>query len=405
MKFASWSLFVLVLASLTSWESHAQRENRPERPDREDRRPQPQPQPIPQPIPSPLPHYEDRHGQDQILSERIQQTIGRGQRLRLAELLRSFGQRAEVLSLSITAQSFNGPAQLQLLSRGGIIEQLQVRRQLNEVRALSQLGSLEDLELTSIEDIYIESITAQIRAARPQGPQYPQPMPEMQVAPHTLITVRVDQDVVNGEIALKRLVKEQLGLSLEGAQIERVAVEGMQIGRSAPALHVEINNKIASNIAYLNSARRRTPLRVHSLEEVRSLRLVVSGPARISDINIRIGAVRPVYQPIPVPVPLPVGIRLQVNQEITASYPLDLSLFTREPAFVSALSLETNLRSRIAANLSVINRHGQIVGRAQISASVTHIVLTQPSKLSDLRIFTEFPVHISGIQAELDRRY
>lgn len=393
MKFASWSLFVLVLASLSSWESYAQRDSRPNRP-----------QPTPAPIP--LPHYDDRLPQEEVVTERIQQTIRAGQRLQLKQLLRTLDNRAEVLSLSITAQSFQGPAKLQLLADGSIIEQLQVRRQLADIPVTAlHLGKLNRLELTSQEEIFIESITASVRAERPQGPQYPQPMPEMQVTPHSLITIRVDQDVMNGEIALKRLVKEQLGLSLEGAQIERVAVEGMQIGRVAPALHVEINNRIASNVTYLSSARKRTPLRVTTLEEVRSLRLVVSGPARISDINIRIGAVRPVYQPIPVPVPQPMGIRLQVNQEISASYPLDLSLFTREPAFVSSLSLETNLRARIAANLSVINRHGQIVGRAQISAGVTHIVLTQPSKISDLRIFTEYPVHISGIQADLDRRY
>jgi len=151
----------------------------------------------------------------------------------------------------------------------------------------------------------------------------------------------------------------------------------------------------------LSPAQNRTPLNVTSLEEVRSLRLVVSGPARIMDINIRIGAVRPVYNPIP--VPMPHSLRLYVNQDISPSYPLDLSLVSRERAFVSMLSVETNLRARIAANMTVINRQGQIVGRAMISSGITRIALTQPSIISELRLFTDFQVTVSGIEAQLDR--
>lgn len=406
MKKASLSVLVILFASLTALDSFAQRENRPDRPNRpneprEDRRPNPTPAPVPIPQPIPLPHYEDRYSQEQILSERVQQTIGRGQRIRLSQFLRAIDRNAEVISLTISAQSFAGPAQLQLLSGYSILEMIQVRRQLAEipVRA-TQLGALELLELSSLEDIYIESITAIIRSGHPQGPF---PQREIQVSPHTLITVRLNQDVINGEVPLKRLIKEQLGLSLDGAQIERVAVEGMPLGRAASAVHVEINNRIASQVRYLSGTQRRTPLQVNSFEEIRSLRLVVSGAARIMDINIRIGAVRPSYNPIPVPVPLPLSVRLHVNQEISPSYPLDLALLSRERSIVSSLAVETNLRVRIAANMTVINRQGQIVGRAMIASGITHIALTQPSVLSDLRLFTDYQVGVLGIEAQLER--
>lgn len=410
MRKASLSLLVVLFASLTALDSFAQRENRPDRPDRpnrpdqprEDRRPDPSPYPVPLPhYEERLPQYEERHPQEQILSERVQQTIGRGQRIRLSQFLRSFERNAEVVSLSISAQSFAGAAQLQLLSGYSTLEYIQVRRHLSEIHInATQLGALEMLELSSMDEIYIESITARIRAGRPYGPQ---PQYEIQVSPYTLLTVRLNQDVVNGEVPLKRLVKEQLGLSLDGAQIERIAVEGMPIGRAASAIHVEINNRIASQVKYLSAAHRRTPLQVQSLEEIRSLRLVVSGPARIIDINIRIGAVRPSYNPIPVPVPLPLSVRIHLNQEIAPAYPLDLALFTRERSIVSSLAIETNLRARIAANMTVINRQGQIVGRAMIASGITHIALTQPSVLSELRLFTEYQVSVLGIEAQLER--
>lgn len=406
MKKASLSLLVVLFASLTALDSFAQRENRPDRPNRpneprEDRRPDPTPAPIPVPLPIPLPHYEDRQAQEQVLSERVQQNIGRGQRIRLSQFLRSFDRNAEVVSLSISAQSFAGPAQLQLLSGFSILESIPVRRQLSEIQIrATQLGALELLELSSLDEIYIESITAVIRSGRPYGPQ---PQREIQVSPYTLLTVRLNQDVVNGEVPLKRLIKEQLGLSIDGAQIERVAVEGMPIGRAAAAIHVEINNRIASQVKYLSGTQRRTPLQVNSFEDIRTLRLVVSGPARIMDINIRVGAVRPSYNPIPVPVPLPLSIRLHVNQDISPAYPIDLALFSRERSIVSSLEVETNLRVRIATYMTVINRQGQIVGRAMISSGVTHITLTQPSVLSDLRLFSEYQVTVLGIEALLER--
>lgn len=385
MKKASLSLVVILFASLISLEAFAQRENRP--------------RPRPEPVPAPLPHYEERLPQEEVLSERIQQTVGRGQRLRLSQLLRSYDQSAEVISLSITAQSFSGPAQLQLLSGYQTIENLQVRRQLQEIPVRAALiGSLDMLELTSLDDIHIESITARVRSRRPQGPR---PLPEMQVSPNTLITVRFNQDVVGGEVPLKRLVKEQLGLSLEGAQVERIAVEGIPIGRAASSIHVELNNRIASPVKYLSSTQRRLPLQVQSLEEVRSLRLVVSGPARIMDINIRIGSVRPAYNPIPVPLPL--SVRLHVAREISPSYPLDLSQLSRELSPVRSLSIETTLRGYGSGEITLMSRMGHIVGRAFITQGRTLVLLTTPTALADIRIFTQTQVQVGMIEAELDR--
>ncbi len=410
MKKASWSLFVILLASLSSLESYAQnrpREDRPNRPGPQQPAPQPAPQPIPQPIPQQpipsFPQYDDRGSRnEEVIEARLQQTIRPGQRLRLSQFLFARDSRAEVVSLTITAQSFQGPAQIQIHAGHSILEQVQVRRQLNQVQTLgARLGSLDMLELSAQEDIYIESITARLRS-QGGGAGGHIPMPEQQVAPNSLVTLRVNQDIHgSGEIPLKRLLKEQQGLSLEGAEIERIAIEGAPLGYAQASVQVELNNRIVGPARYLTATQRRLPIQINSLEEVRSLRLLIQGSARIMDINIRIGNVRPVYQPSP--LPLPQLSRILANQEISPSYPLDLALFARDFAPVRSMTLETTSRGR-AGEITLMSRQGHIVGRALIAQGRTVILLTIPTAAADIRIFTQSQVHVGSIELELERQ-
>ncbi len=391
MKKASWSLLVILLASLSSLDSYAQNRPRPNRPG---------PQ---QPVPVPLPHYDDHGSREEVIEARLGQTLRPGQRLRLSQFLFARDLRAEVVSLTITAQSFQGPAQIQILAGHSIIEQILVRRQLNQVQSLGRhLGSLDMLELSAQEDIYIESITARL-SSHGGGAGGHIPMPEMQVAPNSLVTIRVNQDIHGyGEIPLKRLLKEQQGLSLEGAEIQRIAIEGTPLGYAQAMVQVELNNRIVGPARYLSAGQRRLPIPVNSLEEVRSLRLLVQGSARIMDINIRVGNVRPVY--IPIPRPIPQQSHIFVNQEISPSYPLDLALFSRELSVVRSLTLETTSRGR-PGEMTLMSRQGHIVGRALIAQGRTVIILTTPTAAADIRIFTHSQVHVGSIELELDRQF
>lgn len=442
MKKASWSLFFVFAAALSSFESIAQvrplpsydesRQPRDERrPDREPREPrderrpdqgprQPQqPQPVPQtnyPQPQPLPNYpqpgfpQPQIPQEENIEARIQQSIGRGQRIRLSQYLYARDSRAEIVSLTVTAQSF-GPrgGSLQLLSRGGIVENLQAGRQLMQlpVRAMN-LGSLEDLELSSLDDVYIESISARLRS-RQQGPIGRE---VFQVAANSLVTVHVNQDLLRGgEIQIERLVREQLGQTLQGAQIDRLAVEGSSVGYGLASVQVELNGRIAGTSRQLLAGQRMHPIQLQSLEEVRTLKLIVVGSARIMDINLRIGQVRSQYPQYPQGPqgpqfpPMPSSNRIFVNQEISASYPLDLASFTREYGAVRSLTLETTLRGYGNSEITLMSRQGFIVGRAVVSQGRTIVLLTTPTALSDIRIFSQSPVMIGSIEAELDRPY
>ena len=388
---------VILLASLSSLESYAQNRPRPDRP----QGPGPQ-----QPIPS-FPQYDERGSRgEELIEARIQQTLRPGQRLRLSQFLFARDLRAEVVSLTITAQSFQGPAQIQISSGHLVVDQVQVRRQLNQVSSLAQrLGSLDMLELSAQEDIYIESITANLRSLG-GGPGGHIPMPEQQVAPNSVISLVINQDIHGAaEIPLKRLLKEQQGLSLEGAEIQRIAVEGTPIGYGQASVQVELNNRIVGPLRYLSLGQRRLPIPVNSFEEIRSLKLLVRGSARIISINIRIGNVRQVH--VPVPMPIPQHSNIFINQEISPSYPLDLASFSREYSLVRALTLETTSRGR-AGEITLMSGQGHIVGRALISQGRTLVILTTPTSVADLRIFTQSQVFIGNIELDLmsqPRRY
>ncbi len=125
-------------------------------------------------------------------------------------------------------------------------------------------------------------------------PQYPY---ERQVAEFGMISVRVSQLIrYQGRVDLKELVREQTGLTLEGAEIQRVIVDGYNLssyGRSA-ALQVLINGRPEGVERDLNPRIPLTPILVQSYDQVSwGLELQVIGDAQINSIQIRVGRVLP----------------------------------------------------------------------------------------------------------------
>lgn len=302
MNKASLQFVVLFFAILfVSLQAHAQqREPRGDRP--RDERPQNERGPHDERRPQqPLPRYEEPRfpqpqprGQQQFITERVQHSLFMYQSLRIADLLRlSYeAQDFQVTTLSLLAMSSRGNGQgiVEVLSHGRVIQSVVIRRHLNEVSILlPAMVSLSGLEIRGNEEMYIESISAQVER------QHQMPLPQERLpAPNSLITVQIHQDFwAGGEVAIKRLVKEQLGLSLEGAQIQRVVVEAAptRMGQAA-SVQVEMNNRLIGPVKYISGAQRRIPFPLNSYKEVRTLRLVVHGSARIETISIRIGQVR-----------------------------------------------------------------------------------------------------------------
>jgi hypothetical protein len=225
----------------------------------------------------------------QIITERVQQTLRPRQALPLAHFLRiSHHEQAhiEVLSVSVLAQSFRHRSSINLERFGrSLSPSFSVQRQLSlVVLNLPPRTLLSDLALSSSHETYIESVSVEFRRIR-----RPVPTP----LPNQLITLEVHRQVRgHAQINLNQLAREQ-GISLKGARIERIVVQGRPVrGRSA-SVQLELNNRPVGAPRVLSVEQRQTPFLIPGREQVQSnLRLQVSGDAFIQSVMIRIGDVR-----------------------------------------------------------------------------------------------------------------
>lgn len=392
MKKASSSFLLLAFATLlVSFQSYAQISVEIGRPGRGQNRPQPQPLP---------------QAHNEVIREQVSQTLRPYQRVRLIDLMRlsPYQERSELLSLRLMAESLvQGPAQLEISERGRILAVERVKRNLNEVAFIVPIGTrLESLELTASADIFISSLSAEISSDR-----YPQPGPgyETQVTPHSLITLQVNQSVYGrGVISLDQLARQQLGVTLEGAQIERVVVEGQPSGYSRQAsVQVEMNHRLVSDIKFLGQGRQ-LPLPVSSLEEVRTLNLIVSGDAHIMDVRIRVGQVRPRLPEYPR------AERVVVRQEILPRAALHLSsVLPYEARLVRSITVEGRATRQIQAMLSLVGIYGEHQGSGVLSSGPSRatIVLRRPMPASELRLEVSERALIDSLEIEFEthRRY
>ena len=230
-------------------------------------------------------------GPAQVITQRISQSLRMREVRRVSELLRlSMSESMDLNANSITlfASSLRNPAMIQISSRGRMISNQIIQRQLSSVTILLPAQSrLDDLEISASDDMLIDTITVLAESSRLRR----QDMPAMS---GQLIKLDLRQDVrMSAEINLKQLVQQQLGISLEGAQIERVAVQGQVLrGRSA-TVQVGMNNRIISEVKTISEFQGVTPLPLGTMEEVRGdLTLLVRGDVFLSQIIIRVGQVR-----------------------------------------------------------------------------------------------------------------
>jgi hypothetical protein len=356
----------------------------------------------------------------EMISERVQQSLRMGQRLSLSELLRLSIQeqrQIQILSLSISAQAFQGRGQLDISSLGRIIAQIQVRRQLSEQQiSLPSLTMASDLEISSQDDIFVESISAQIIKPRGQGGWGQQR--EQQPLPQQMLSLRIDQDIrFSGQIDLKELVRQQLGLTLDGSEIDRVIVRAQpsvmrgRVSGPIPSCQIELNSRLVGPMRPISGSQMQTPLQVNSMEDLRSLRLIINGDAFISDISIRIGQVRPING----------GgqwggqgqgqwgqrsERIQIGQEISANRPLELSrILPNEFRSVRSIALEARTTRSQSAEVALISWSGQLLASVIISQIPMKPVLQlmTPMSIRDIRLQSLTSVIIDSVEIEYDR--
>jgi hypothetical protein len=346
------------------------------------------------------PYPQPSSQQGQIISQRVNQNLRMYERARLSELLRVSRQdeSLEVTSLSLEASSMQGQARVDILSISGqILGSGIVRRNQGSIQVqLPPRTRISDIEISSSENILLESVSAQV-----ERPYIPAPIPQQdrQPAPQQMLRLMVNQEIRGmGEIHLKQLVKQQMGLTLEGAEIQRVVVEAsVNYGRAA-SVQVELNNRPVGPMKNLSSSIRATPLPVNSSEEARSLKLIVRGDARIEMVHIRIGQVRPIYNQNQVQ-------RIIVGQEISSGRPLELShLLPYESRMITSIAIDARGSRNSAAEVALV-AFSQVLGSVIVRNAPMRqeIQLMRPMHARDLRLQSLSPVIIDSLEISFSR--
>lgn len=353
-----------------------------------------------------------------VVSERVQQTLRRQERLRLSDLLRLSPQEQremEILSLSLMAQSFQGPSTLEILQQGRSLTTPQtIRRQLKEVKViLPARTSLEGIEILAQDEIFIESVTAEVVRGRPlptptpspyptpYPPTYPQP--ERRPVPNQMINLQVMQDVrMQQEIPLDTLVRQQMGLTLAGAEIQRVIVQAQPLGYGrAASVQLVLNGRLVGEEKFISG--QRLPILVQTYEEVRTLGLLVRGDARIHTVSIRVGQVRAQ----PEQPQRPQVQRVLVNQEINSRSALELSrVLPYENRLARAITVEARSRSGAQAEVALTTAY-EVLGTLIVSQVPMRPVirLLRPTSLQELRLQSYSQVLIDALEIELEPSY
>lgn len=339
-----------------------------------------------------------------VRQEIVNQNIRPSEILRLSDVLRLSPQEQndlEISSLSISAKALreSSAGQIELSQNGRSLAREVIRKQLREVRILLPSGTLvRGLELSSQSELYIESISAEVIRPIRQFPT--QVIPQIQgPAPHSLLTLQVNQSVRGYSIInLSQLVKRQLGLSLEGAQIERVIVQARSTmyGRM-PLIQLELNNRPIGQAKAISPSQKQLPLVVNSLEEVRSLGLSVSGDSEILEIRIRVGQVRSRLPEIPRQE------RIYVGQEVSYRMPIELArLLPYESRLIRSITIEARSLSYGSAFLDLTSRYGDLSGSLLVASNLTRasIQLRVPMMASELRLEGLSAVLIENIEIE-----
>lgn len=348
-----------------------------------------------------------QHGQSEIISERVLQQLGSYERLRLVDILRlspSETRDLEVVSLTVLAKGIRGQATLDVLERDRSVAVPQlIRKQITEVRIpLSAMTKVEELELAASDEMLIDTVTLEVRSRYGQGGGgWGQPLPEPQVMSGQSVKLPLNQQIrVSGELPLRQLVKQQLGLSLEGAQIERIAIQATLLRGASASVSVEMNQRVIA-IKAISGANRATPILLNTIEDVRSnLRLIVRGDVVIHQVMIKVGHVRPTIPQQQIPQ------RIQVSQEIGSGRALELShLLPYEGRLISTISLEARTLRQTQAEVALVAM-SQVVASAIVAQVPMRPVLQliRPMSARELRLQSLSPVMIDAIEVGFESR-
>jgi hypothetical protein len=256
--------------------------------------------------------------------------------------------------------------------------------------------SLDHLRLVAQGEVFVESLRAEVSSQRrSQGHQQWTP----QVSPDQIVSVQVNQQVRGGtRIDLKRLLETQQNLSLVGAEIERVIVEGQSVGGRTATVQLELNQFLLGSSEFLSPQHSRKPLRVQSMELVSTnLSLHVRGDAFIQEVLIRIGRVEQRHE-----YPRENEGRIFIGETVESQRPLMLARYTRgQDSWVQTIELEAQaLESQ--AELAVVSVRGEFLGSSIVRTGrqSIRINLSRPTRMSELLLQSWSRVRVDYLTKE-----
>ena len=335
------------------------------------------------------------------LREVLNQNLRPYERLRIADILRlSYYEARElqVRSLNFSGYSLGlGHVRIELLQNGRPLDSQLLSRHSGEVYFLLPSGPLvEELELSVSSDMFLGSVSAEVSSS-----PYPTPGYEQTVTAYSTLSLHLNQSVRgSGLLSLDQLIRQQLRLNLEGAEIEQVTVLGQSFGYGRTAtVQVELNHRPASDVRYFSSLSRQETIEIYAREEARSLALIVNGDAFISEVRVRIGRVR---SRIP---ELPKTQRFVVGQEVSPRFPLELSRFIGfQSRRIRSVTIEARALRPVQVQLTLLTSFGESQGTLFIGPQFIRATLPLSRSFSaqELRLLALSSVHIEAIEVEFD---
>ncbi len=333
------------------------------------------------------------YANEEILSERVQYTVHGNQGINLAEVLRiSPRENLEILSLQVIAQSYRSD-RLDIFSEGRRVSSLTFRARLSSDSIEFAPGTLlQNLNLTSLGEIYIESVTATVRRARTRpGHQGP-----------SMISVRVHRDFLGqNRFNLIQLARQQTMNPLIGLKVESVEIESTPLRGQIGQVQIEMNQRMLGAPRVLQS--RMTSFPIGGAEALNTLFLHINGGVRIEVVHIRVREELDSYGP---------ALKMvQVGAEISAGRRLGLArLFPRESRLVSSLMLSARATRSFQSEVALVSVQGEFIA----SVIVTHaplrpvLELYRPMPLHELELESFSPVVVDSLELEFagaGRRY
>jgi hypothetical protein len=350
-------------------------------------------------------HYNSQFSTQQTLREVVNQNLRSHERLRLSDLLRlSYyeGRELQVRSLSLSGRALGyGQVRLELLQHGRPIDTQLLSRHSGEIFFLIPSGpSVEELEISVSSEMFLGSVSAEVSTSRFPAPT-PYPGYEQPVSAFSTISLHVNQSVRSSAlISLDQLVRQQLRLTLEGAHIEEVSVLGQSLGYGRTAtVQVEVNNRPVSDVRYFSGISRLESISLFSREEARSLGLIVTGDALISEVRVRIGRVRSRFPE------LPRSQRFVVSQEVSPRFPLELSrIIGLQSRRIRSITIEARALRSFQVQLSLLTSFGESQGTLFVGPQFIRATLPLRRSFSaqELRLEALSSVQIDAIEVEFD---